>query len=70
MTHQYPANEILGHVTEARVNALSGFGFTQWQREFLVTVMVHSAPAEPPGLSAAWLRAVRDVQAALEGAFR
>ncbi len=29
-------------VTEARVNALSGFGFTERQREFLVTVMVHS----------------------------
>lgn len=42
MTHEYPANEIYDSVTEARVNALSGFGFTERQREFLVTVMVHS----------------------------
>ena len=42
MTHEYPANEVFDSVTEARVNALSGFGFTERQREFLVTVMVHS----------------------------
>lgn len=42
MTHEYPANEIYDSVTEARVNALSGLGFTERQREFLVTVMVHS----------------------------
>ena len=42
MTHEYPANEIYDSVTEARVNTLSSFGFTERQREFLVTVMVHS----------------------------
>ena len=29
-------------VNESRVNALAGFGFTQRQRQFLVTVMVHA----------------------------
>ena len=42
MTHEYSANEIYDSVTTVRVNALSGFGFTERQREFLVTVMVHS----------------------------
>ncbi len=42
MTLEYPAHDIYDSVTEARVNALSGFGFTRRQREFLVTVMVHS----------------------------
>jgi hypothetical protein len=42
VTREYPANEIYDSVTEARVNALSGFGFTERQQEFLVTVMVHS----------------------------
>ena len=42
MTHEYPPNDIYDSVTEARVNALGGFGFTERQREFLVTVMVHS----------------------------
>jgi hypothetical protein len=42
VTHEYPANEVFDSVTEARVTALSGFGFTERQREFLVTVMVHS----------------------------
>jgi hypothetical protein len=42
VTHEYPANEVFDSVTETRVNALSGFGFTERQREFLVTVMVHS----------------------------
>lgn len=42
MTHEYPRLDIYDSVTEARVNALGGFGFTQRQREFLVTVMVHS----------------------------
>ncbi len=42
MTHEYPTHDIYDSVTEARVNALTGFGFTQRQREFLVKVMVHS----------------------------
>ena len=42
VTHEYPSNDIYDSVTEARVNALGGFGFTERQREFLVTVMVHS----------------------------
>ncbi|MEQ1871552.1 MAG: hypothetical protein ABL961_16170 [Vicinamibacterales bacterium] len=42
MTHEYSSNDIYDSVTEARVNALGDFGFTQRQREFLVTVMVHS----------------------------
>ena len=42
MTREYPANVIYDSVTEARVNALGGFGFTKRQREFLVTVMLHS----------------------------
>jgi len=33
--------DICDSVTAARVNALSGFGFTERQRQFLVTVMVH-----------------------------
>jgi len=42
VTREYPSRDIYDSVTEARVNALAGFGFTQRQREFLVTVMVHS----------------------------
>ncbi|MDO8680678.1 MAG: hypothetical protein Q7R30_19345 [Acidobacteriota bacterium] len=42
MTHEYPRNDTYGSVTESRVSALGGFAFTQRQREFLVTVMVHS----------------------------
>lgn len=42
MTHEYPSHDIYDSVTKARVHALGGFGFTQRQREFLVTVMVHS----------------------------
>jgi hypothetical protein len=42
VTHEYPPHEIDDSVTEARVNALTGFEFTQRQREFLVTVMVHA----------------------------
>jgi hypothetical protein len=40
--HEYPRNPTLDSVSERRVNALSGFGFTERQREFLVTVMVHA----------------------------
>jgi hypothetical protein len=40
--HEYPRNSTLDSVSERRVNALAGFGFTQRQREFLVTVMVHA----------------------------
>jgi hypothetical protein len=42
VTHEYPTPDIYDSVTEVRVNALAGFGFTQRQREFLVKVMVHS----------------------------
>jgi hypothetical protein len=42
VTHEYPRNGAYDSVTEARVSALGGFGFTQRQREFLVTVMVHA----------------------------
>jgi hypothetical protein len=42
VTHEYPANEAYDSVTEARVQALGSVGFTQRQREFLVTVMVHA----------------------------
>jgi hypothetical protein len=42
MMHEYPRNSIVDSVSESRVNALAGFGFTQRQREFLVTVMVHA----------------------------
>ena len=42
MTHEYPRNSIVDSVSESRVNALAEFGFTQRQREFLVTVMVHA----------------------------
>jgi hypothetical protein len=40
--HQYPRIPTFDSVSERRVNALAGFGFTQRQREFLVTVMVHA----------------------------
>ena len=42
MTHEYPSNNRWDSVTETRVKALSAFGFTERQRQFLVTVMVHS----------------------------
>ena len=42
MTHECPGNSAYDSVTEGRVNALGGLGFRQRQREFLVTVMVHS----------------------------
>ena len=40
--HEYPRNLTFDSVSERRVNALAGFGFTQRQREFLATVMVHA----------------------------
>ena len=40
--HEYPRDCTFDSVTEDRVTALAGFGFTQRQREFLVTVMVHA----------------------------
>ena len=42
MTHEYTPQDFYDSVTRARVNALSHLGFTERQREFLVTVMVHS----------------------------
>jgi hypothetical protein len=39
---EYPRNPTFDSVSERRVNALAGFGFTQRQREFLATVMVHT----------------------------
>jgi hypothetical protein len=39
---EYPRNPTFESVSESRVSALAGFGFTQRQREFLVTVMVHA----------------------------
>jgi len=40
--HEHPRNPTFDSVSERRVNALAGFGFTQRQREFLATVMVHA----------------------------
>ena len=40
--HEYPRDGTSDSLTEDRVTALAGFGFTQRQREFLVTVMVHA----------------------------
>jgi hypothetical protein len=40
--HEYPRNPTFDSVSERRVNALAGFGFTQRQCELLVTVMVHA----------------------------
>ena len=43
MTHEYPHNPEFDSVSVSRVMALSDVvGFTQRQREFLVTVMVHA----------------------------
>ena len=42
MTHDYPRNPTFDSVSVSRVSALGDCGFTQRQREFLVTVMVHS----------------------------
>jgi hypothetical protein len=42
VTHMYPRTPVDDSVTEARVRSLEAFGFTQRQREFLVTVMVHA----------------------------
>ena len=42
MKHEYPPNRTLDSVSVARVCALRAYGWTQRQREFLVTVMVHS----------------------------
>ncbi len=42
MTHEYPRHDSDDSVPKGRVDALAGFGFTVRQREFLVTVMVHS----------------------------
>jgi hypothetical protein len=39
---EHPRNPTFDSLSERRVNALAGFGFTQRQREFLVTVMVHT----------------------------
>lgn len=40
--HEYSRNPTFDSVSERRVNALAQFGFTQRQRDFLVTVMVHA----------------------------
>jgi hypothetical protein len=42
VTHEYPRNPTLDSVSIRRVMSLADFGPTQRQREFLVTVMVHS----------------------------
>jgi hypothetical protein len=42
VTHEYPSIDSDDSVTRTRVQALSHLGFTERQREFLVTVMVHS----------------------------
>ena len=42
VTHEYPPNRAFDSVSISRVSALRDFGLTQRQREFLVTVMVHS----------------------------
>jgi hypothetical protein len=42
VTHQYPPNRAFDSVSISRVSALRDYGLTQRQREFLVTVMVHS----------------------------
>ena len=42
MTHDYPHNSTFDSVSLSRVASLAGFGFTQRQREFLVTVLVHA----------------------------
>jgi hypothetical protein len=42
VTHEYPHNPRFDSVNISRVTSLGEFGFTQRQREFLVTVMVHS----------------------------
>ena len=42
MTHEYPHNPTFDSVSVSRVTGLAEFGFTQRQREFLVSVMVHS----------------------------
>ena len=42
MTHEYPPNRAFDSVSISRVSALREFGSTLRQREFLVTVMVHS----------------------------
>ena len=42
MTREYPHDLTLDSVSISRVMGLGDFGFTQRQREFLVTVMVHA----------------------------
>ena len=42
MTHEYAHNPTFDSVSISRVTSLADFRFTQRQREFLVTVMVHS----------------------------
>ena len=42
MTYEYPPHDFDDSVTHVRVQALGHLGFTERQREFLVTVMVHS----------------------------
>jgi hypothetical protein len=42
VTHEYPPNRAFDSVSISRVSALREYGLTLRQREFLVTVMVHS----------------------------
>ena len=42
MTHEYPSNRTFDSVSVSRVSALRDYGLTLRQRQFLVTVMVHS----------------------------
>ncbi|MGE3512204.1 MAG: hypothetical protein AB7N65_25350, partial [Vicinamibacterales bacterium] len=42
MTHEYPPNRTFDSVSASRVSALRDYGLSLRQRQFLVTVMVHS----------------------------
>ena len=42
MTPVYPASDTWDSVTEARVQAVAAFGFTERQARFLVTVILHA----------------------------
>jgi hypothetical protein len=42
VTHEYPPNRAFDSISISRVSALREYGLTLRQREFLVTVMVHS----------------------------
>jgi hypothetical protein len=70
VTHEYPHNPTFDSVSVSRVMALSDVvGFTQRQREFLVTVILAFAERILPRASDLWVQASLDQKQRLQQLF-